>query len=215
MKCLGHILSSSCPSSPDFSDARAQAWGAFYANFGPGLRTSSTATKLRFLNSCVLPILSFRWAQWAWQTSLAQRIDSLQRHMTTLLFPVKPRPSEDTASYFLRRSRVMGQIAQAVGSWSQAWAHQLETWNAHVRRRHDSRVWSHHLIDWHATQWLEDRRALASRRGQYRGTATRSLQGPPARRWQDGFLEAPSGAPPKISQPAVDKVNLVMLRAAE
>ena len=121
MRCLGHILSSNGTIANDFDDTVRKMWGCFYGNLQPGLRKASPQARMRFLNSCVRSVASFRWSRWPFQSSYADRLNGVHSQMVSQLFPVEKLSHEDALSFFLRRARVCRNIAAASGRWSERW----------------------------------------------------------------------------------------------
>ena len=182
MRCLGHWLSSDGSIGVDCRNTIAAMWKCFYANLNGGLTTSSRTTKLNFLDRCVRPLASWKWARWPHQRTLATKLDQAQTHMIGILCPVHPRPQEAPLDYFRRRSLLNGRVATKAGRWSQAWARAIVGWQGHFTRDHANCKWAPAMSAWHDSEWLE------ARRGRYRArTRTRATRGKPSVRWQDGF----------------------------
>ena len=69
MKTLGHHLDDDAGIKTCFNKTTASMWRSFYGNLSEGLLTSNETTKLRFLNTSIATIPSFRWARWPYQES--------------------------------------------------------------------------------------------------------------------------------------------------
>ena len=190
MKCLGHIISANGSIENDFKHAKASMWGAFWANFRPGLRKAPSRAKLRFIQTCIKPVAAFKWSRWPWQKTYATRLDQTQSHMLALLFPCAPLPGESDNDYFRRRSLRTGRLATKMGRWSTQWAQSVRNWHAHCARAHDAKNWCSHIYSFHGPAWLQQQRQNNSRQGETNRTCTRSTQGKVTRRWFEGHNDA-------------------------
>ena len=159
---------------------------AFYANMTLGLRSSSKATKIRFLQTCVRSISQFRWSRWPFTPTLAKKLDACQRRFLYPLFPVRPRLHETLQEFYTRRHRATSRLANTSGKWSRSWASDLAKWHARLERGHDNYTWSLHILQWRGGFWLEVQRLLHSARGESR-TKTRLSRGKPSMRWEEGL----------------------------
>ena len=189
MRCLGHWLSPDGSVTVDSQNTIASMWKCFYANLNGGLRTSSKATKLRFLDACVRPLAAWKWARWPWQKTAATRLDQTQTHMIAILCPVQPRPREEPLEFFRRRSLLTGRIAAAAGRWSKSWAKAVVGWHGHYTRDHAGCKWAPAISAWHDREWLAERRLRHTGANKTTRTNTRATQSRVHVRWLDG-LEA-------------------------
>ena len=190
MRCLGQILASNGSIEEDFSHAKTCMWASFWANFGPALRRAPKHAKLRFLQGCVRPIASFKWSRWPWQPTYAKKLDQLQTHMLSLVFPCAPVLNEDSSDFFRRRSLNAGRLASSMGRWGAAWARSSIAWHDHVVRAHDTKNWCHYIYSFHGHSWLEAQRLAHSRAGETNRTCTRASRAKVTRRWFEGHADA-------------------------
>ena len=102
------------------------------------------------------------------------------------LFPSSPHTDERIEDFFARRHRAASHQARSSGRWSGLWVNDLQSWHAHVERRHDSCAWSPIILNWRDHQWLSLRRLWNSALGESR-TNTRAFRGHVHRRWQEGL----------------------------
>ena len=171
-------------------------WKCFFGNMSSGLSSSSEKAKMRFLKTCVASIPAFRWSRWAFQQTYASRMDSIQRKMVSVLFEIRPQPTEEWDEFHKRRRRVSGRIADKSGRWSRLWARSVCTWRDHVQRNHDRSAWSAPLLAWHDQEWLHMQRVMASTSHNESRTRTRACRGKVHRRWEDGASRAAGFAYP-------------------
>jgi len=185
MRVLGHQLDNdgSVKSCSDY--AISAMCKAFYANLRPSLKNASKETKLRFLHTCVCSISKFRWPRWPFTRTLADKLDACQRRFLYHLFPTSPYPQELMQDFFPRRHRAASRLACASGKWSELWAKDVLSWQAHVQRRHDTNVWSPQILGWRGQEWLSIQRMWNSALGESR-TNTRVYRGHVHRRWEEG-----------------------------
>ena len=158
---------------------------AFHANMKAGLKRASVTVKLRFLDSCVLPIARSRWARWSYTKQTANKLDALQRSMIAAFIGIVPNSGEEYEAFFTRRHTETSTLALQSGLWSKHWATSIVSWSEHIERGHDERAWSPSLLQWQNSNWLLVRRYLLP------GSATRTrvCRGRPFTRWEEG-LEA-------------------------
>ena len=185
LKCLGHRLDDDGGIGSCFSACTAAMSRSFYANLTAGLFRASRAAKYRFLSSCVRTIAHFRWSRWPFTKTYAAKLDGLQRKFLTALMQIRPNVGEPYDAFVQRRHITGGHLASACGRWSRAWAHSVITWDAHVRRAHDSGAWSHALLDCQPETWLDLQRWWHSALGESR-TRTRAYRGHVHQRWSAG-----------------------------
>ena len=145
---------------------------------------------MRFLNTCISSIAAFRWSRWPFQKGYAAKLDRVQRKMIGSLLQIRPRPTEAYGDYVLRRQQYCGRQASTYGRWSHCWAKSVCDWNGHVLRNHDQQTWSHSLLHWHDSQWLDNMRLNASRSANESRTGTRATRSKVQRRWSEGVNEA-------------------------
>ena len=186
MRCLGQRLSNTSTIAADFAETSAKLWGSFYANARPSLLKSPLASRMRFLETCVKTVASFRWSRWPFQATYANRLNGIQNHMMARLLQITPDSGEDIDTYFSRRRRLSAQMSRRQGKWSVAWAKSCVTWEAHVLRGHDPGSWAKRIYEWHGQQWLQEQRLQQGRRG----TGTRAGPGRPATRYHEGVAVA-------------------------
>ena len=189
MKMLGHWLSHDGGYRKCFEETTAAMLRSFYGNLNAGLKRANYRCKRNFMRTCVLPIAKSRWARWAYLSTNADKLNSLQRKMISVLHGIVPRPEEAYDAFCLRRRREAHAIAKDTGLWSFEWAKSIVSWAAHVDREHDAMTWSKHLLAWHGPEWLNLQRLLWSRPGMC-ATNTRCMPGAPSKRWQDGLASA-------------------------
>ena len=190
MKCLGHFLTSNGSIEEDFLHAKTCMWSCFWANFRPGLKRAPRHAKINFLERCVRPIASFKWSRWPFQPTYAKKLDQIQTHMLSLLFPCAPLMHEGTDDYFRRRSLNTGRLATSAGRWSASWAVSVQRWHDHVMRAHDETNWCHYVYNFHGQSWLDLQRRMQSKAGETNRTCTRSAHGKVTRRWFEGHAFA-------------------------
>ena len=189
MKCLGHHLADDGGIFGCMKAVEGAMWRAFFGNLTGGLLRCTDKVKSRFLVTNILAVASSRWARWPYQKNVALALDTTQRKMLAHLMQIKPATGEPYDAFCQRRRLVCGKKAAAMGRWSKKWASSTVAWAAHVERRHDEKAWSHTILGWHDSSWLQLQRLLHSIAGESR-TRTRCIRGAPARRWQDGLAEA-------------------------
>lgn len=189
MRCLGHFLDDDGGISSCFHGSVRAMWRSFFGNLSSGLLASHPNTKLRFLNSCISAIPSFRWACWPYQDTYAATLDSVQRHMIAVLMQVRPRSEASFEAFAQRRHIYCGKIASKHGRWSRQWARSICSWKDHVDRRHDPGSWSSPVLEWHGTDWITQRRLLASS-GLESRTGTRASRGKVHQRWEESLSKA-------------------------
>ena len=187
MKLSGHIIASNGSIMPDVVDAIASMWACFYAHLSPGLRSASFTAKMRFLQNCVRPLAAWKWSQWPFTTTAAQKLDQCQTHMIAILNPVPSRPDEPPLEYFARRSRSCGRIAKKVGKWSLQWAQSLPRWKGHYERDHANCHWNTAIAAWHDRNWLATRRLNHTGANATTRTRTRSTTGRVLARWHESL----------------------------
>ena len=202
LRCLGHMLTSNGSIDVDFECVRKGMWACFWANFRPSLRSSSFTVKTRLLTTSVAAIGRFRWSRWPWQVTYAKKLDQIQTHMISLLFPVHHLEHGTVDEFFRRRSLAAGRLATKVGRWSSMWAASVRSWHDHVARAHDANTWSPYIYNHHARDWLAERRVQNSRSGELNRTNTRLKRAKVCRRFFEGHSEALNIPPPK---PVADK----------
>ena len=195
MPCLGFVLQDTGAITDDFEDALQKAWGAFFANYGPGLLKCSLWRRMLFLQSNVLSVFKYKFSRWPWSKTIAGKLDACQTHMIALLNPLPRRTGEDQ-DYFNRRILAAGRLATSSGRWSHHWASALCSWEAHVNRAHDPKSWSKAVYSYRGASWLQQRRAAFSS-GQTSRTNTRSLHACVAARFEESLVTARETPRPK------------------
>ena len=190
MRCLGHILTSNGSIEDDFKKATTCMWATFWMNYRPSLTKASKKSKLRFLQGCVSTIARFKWSRWPWQVTYARRLDQVQTHMLSLLFPCVPVPGEPPTDFYRRRSLLSGRLATAAGRWSRAWAESVCSWHDHCCRAHDHRNWNSYIYTHKCEAWLAERRIWNSRGQETHRTNTRAAHGKVTRRFFEGHKDA-------------------------
>ena len=164
-------------------------WRACWGNLSKGFKTAPIRANLRFMQTSIKPIASFRWPRWPFQKGAADKIGGIQRKMLYILAGVRPRASETPAAYVQRRRSIAGGYVATVGKWSRDWARSLKSWHDHVERHHDPWAWSWPLLHWHDSDWLKRQREAASSVSESR-TRTRVIRARPQRRWEEGLRDA-------------------------
>ena len=137
----------------------------------------------------MLPIFSYRFSRWPWTKTIADRLDSAQSHMVSLLNPVCPKPGETEQNFFTRRRLIAGRLATSSGRWSHYWAQAICKWQRHVLRGHDPKSWSLPVYKHHGAAWLAERR-LENSHGQISRTGTRCIRAKVAKRFEESLTEA-------------------------
>ena len=204
MSCLGFVLQGTGAITDDFDDALHKAWGAFFANFGPGLLKASLVKRMSFLKASVLPIFGYKFSRWPWSKTIAGKLDAAQTHMIALLHPLSRQSGEDDQTYFTRRSLTAGRLATASGRWSHHWALAMQNWEAHVIRSHDPKAWSKPVYSHRGAEWLQIRR-LTHSSGQTSRTNTRSLHARVAARFEESLAYARAIPKPLFSKNALQR----------
>ena len=187
---LGHLVSADTSPWPCWRKTENSMWGAFWKNcVGQQCKDLSLAERLRMLDRCVRPVLSFRSTRWAWTITLAQAQDRLQRRMLSQFFRLERLPLEDSDKYHRRRMRAISNLARQHGSWGQLHAQRVILWASHLERPRNCRSPAAILYNWHGSSWLEDRRRDPDVGGVGR-PGTRFTSGPVVTRWDDGVVNA-------------------------
>ena len=161
-------------------------WRCFYGNLSAGLKASSNKAKMRFLQSSVSSIPSFRWSRWPHQDTCKTTLDATQRHMIGILTGCRPSPEEPFEKFRKRRHKLTNRLAAKHGKWSKSWACKVKSWGDHVYRNHDPATWSASLLRFHGEDWLQQQRVRSSGIAESR-TNTRAYRGHVHRRWQQGY----------------------------
>ena len=190
MKCLGHTLCSNGAMAEDWAHTLHTMWGKFFAGVRPGLDKAPLKHSTRMVNTCVKSVASWKWARWPYQRTYAKRLDGLQRHLIGTFLSVPPCPFESSEQYFQRRSTACDRVARTSSLWSIAWARSVVNWREHVERAHDPGAWSQSILNWHDIAWLQEQRVANSTGTASNRTRTRSYQGRPATRWEQGAHDA-------------------------
>ena len=121
-------------------------------------------------------------ARWAFNVTLSQRLDNVQRHMTAIILATPRRAGEEDRDFFRRRSREASRAARSMGLWSVRWAVGICDWGGHVERNTASACFAARLNHVRNSDELADRRTHNSNR-----PATRRVAGYVSRRWWDGY----------------------------
>ena len=190
MKCLGHVLTNTGRCDQDFHDAVRHVWGAWYGNVSEGLLTAPLSSRLKFVRSCIKPVVAFKWAKWPYGQTLASRLDQLHRHLLGNCVRVAPHAGESWDAFRHRRAIITARLASDNGKWSEEWRKAIVTWSQHVQRANDPGNWSEPAFQWHDETWLLEQRLAHSSGGSYNRTRTRAVRGKPATRWFEGLDEA-------------------------
>ena len=149
----------------------SHVWGCWHANAQPGFFQAPLHSRLRFLESCIKPMLKFRWTRWPWSENLGRRLDQLQRHLIGNCLQLRPLSHESADGFRCRRSSATARLQVASSVWSDDFAESTRLWHAHVERRHDPNHWSGHIYEWHAEDWLNEQRLIHSSRNEHARTA--------------------------------------------
>ena len=189
MKCLGHHLQDDGGIQECYVAVASSMWRAFCGNLSASLLLSSENVRMRFLKSSIVSVASSRWARWPYQRSFADKLGRVQRKMIANLMNIKPVEGEAFDAFCQRRHIVTGIKTSKVGRWSQQWAASIDSWAAHIDRKHDDKAWSHVILGWHDGMWLQWQRFLQSS-GHESRTRTRAVRGKVHRRWEEGLEEA-------------------------
>jgi len=195
-KCLGHHFDSDGSIRSCYDASTAAMWRCFYGNMSSGLAQAPMHAKMRFLNTCISTIPSFRWGRWPYQVGFAGSLDRTQRRMIAASMDIKPWPCDDAEAFRRRRHTTTGRIAAQSGRWSEMWARSVRNWGDHVLRNHDPGAWSHGLHTWHGQEWIQSQRSAMSSSGESR-TGTRALRSNVFKRWEDGYFSAKTIADPR------------------
>ena len=140
MTCLCDIISSTGWMNGDFIDAVGTVWGAWYANVTEGLFTAAVPLRLRFINACLRPMMSYKWSKGPWTDNMAKRSDQLHRHLIATALWIPALPGETAAAYYLRRHCATRLLTDKKRGWSNEWAISLRRWHDHFVRRSDSKT---------------------------------------------------------------------------
>ena len=186
MRVLGQELAKDRGYGHCFDQGLACAIRVFFTNHCAALVRSSLKSKSRFLNTVVRPVLSARWARWAWTAGRAARIVGLQRRLCRILWPISRDAQEDDAAFFLRGARLSARRATSIGCWGTRWSADLLSWKAHLDRGHDAKAWSKPALAWQNDAWLSERRSRFSTLTATR-TRTRTGQAGIYTRWETGL----------------------------
>ena len=69
IRCLGHHIQDDAGIKDCVRYVKGAMWRSFYGNLTPGLVRASVAAKMRFLQSSIRSLASFRWSRWPYQRS--------------------------------------------------------------------------------------------------------------------------------------------------
>ena len=186
MRILRHWLSSDGGCRRCVQETTAAVLRAFHANARAGLKQARERVKLRFLDSCVLPIARSKWARWVSTQQIASQLDSMQPSMIAALMGIVPHCGEERDQFRARRHRKMSTLARQSGSSSTRWVVSIVSWAAHGHRGHDERCWSPHVLKWRDNSWLLLQRFMCSGMHEML-TRTRVCPGRPFTRWAQGL----------------------------
>jgi hypothetical protein len=200
IRLLGHFYSANGSVSKPWDTVAALVHGALFAKFKPQALIGCSYDELaKLVDQHLWPVIAFRAAGWAYQETIAGRMDKLQRKLVALLIPIRFQFGDIPSEYFRRKSTLASGACDGVGRWSLRWASLVLGWDGHVVRNSSGIQWGAFLADLRSSQWLIERRslfapasssnprawtALAGR------TATRSAGGMVATRWRDGLESA-------------------------
>ena len=170
-------------------------WGAFYANFGgPAIKKAPVSRKMKCIERCVRPMMSYRCSIWPPQKQIAKEMDAVQRKMIAIVCPIRRGPGEDSEQYARRKGRQASGLAREAGTWSDHWFKKALAWDEHVHRSRSGCKWNLSLLSFHDTSWLQQQRfvfaAVAPTRlnpwTMFAGrTGTRAAAGKVQPRWQE------------------------------
>ena len=136
MDLLGHRLSHNASVNACWAATRIKLWSAFYAN--PGNKRwhhLPSHTKATLLDRFCLPVLLHRCSRWPANKTLAERIDSTQRKMMTLLLRTPPLPEEALGRFAARKSNIAATVIRHFSRrWSSQWFSKVASWDAHCER---------------------------------------------------------------------------------
>ena len=204
-------------SNGSFADAwvqvRGKLWRAYHSQFRrPGTAQVGFCRKIAVLDRVVARVLLRAVEPWPFSRSMASQIDALQKHMVACLLRLPKNPGEAVKDYMRRRARFAGSV---IGTpWSELWARNVVSWDAHLLRDwgvqkrfyHDgaphlilptSWSWAPVLRQFHDNEWLSQRRTLRHKGNGDLSTRTRlrAAVGGVAARWEAGVQAASVKAP--------------------
>ena len=186
-KTLGHIISHDGSCDKDVDAAIKAAWGRFWS--GPGSKkgkTLPTKLKLRDVNRCCRPAVSYRCSWWQWSRSIAKRLDRAQRLIVCACLGFRMRPNEVWEDFVRRRARAAAFECKH-NLWSQHACSRIVSWYSHAKRNHCA-SWPGQIFPFHDDLWLRDRRKQCNSPSIFAGkTGTRLKRGPPRIRFETGL----------------------------
>lgn len=191
---LGHTISSSGSTRPDWLRTRTAMWRAFFPNLLlQGSQEGQPEHTL--LRKAVLPVLDFACSRWSLTPALLSDVDRVQRRMTAILAAARKLPGETPEEYVRRRARAAGFEAAKAGLWSARCKARVVKWADHFERERNREAWAAQLLQWRGAAWLQQKRLEQNSESVYAGrTGTRAAagKGPPkmARRRGDGQRNA-------------------------
>ena len=157
---------------------------------GPGnqkCKSIPLRCRMRDVQSCCLPAISFRAYWWQMSGAIADRVNSLQRRLVAILLRTRPHSLEGWPSFRLRRGRlVAAQIRTHGGLWGEHVAKRIISWHQHISRNH-SGGWAGKAYLFMDESWFYQRRVECGSKSGFGGrTMTRTSKGPPRVRYHDG-----------------------------
>ena len=93
-----------------FNDAVEKVWGAWFGNVTEGLFWAPVAQRLRFINNCLRPMMSYKWSKWPRSENTAKRVDQLHRHLVATSLRLPMLPGENAEAYHLRKHRASARL---------------------------------------------------------------------------------------------------------
>jgi len=157
MRVLGVIVSASGSCCEDFAKVTRTLWASFWANAGAtAAKSLTTEKKLALLKIATGVHLNGHIQSWAWTTTRANNLDSIQRKMIKIVMHRKlalqaVAPSHDPSadSMHLQIARSVKQVQYGQGRWSSLWVKRAHEWRSHCLR-HAGNGWTgmvHRAID--------------------------------------------------------------------
>jgi len=158
MPVLGHIVSHDCSIAPDFENACATAWRAFWANPASKLgKIAGTKRQLKLFELCVTGSIAHVWSRWPPQKAIEAKLDQVQNSMMCTLINMHRNPNESMNSFMCRRGRAAKVMSRRVGLWSVEWRARAVRWYEHLKRHPESPGGS--VLRYHSMEWLRAKRA--------------------------------------------------------
>ena len=195
-RILGHIVSDDSSCDTCFKATCDAMWRCFYANCTRehlGCSTIATGYRLRLLNRCILPIMTFRSTRWPFTSKKAATIDRMQAKMIAHILSLKPTPDEPIQNFHMRVARTVGVEVKALGRWSCYWATYQIRWAEHLERESVRGSFIGRIYACQREDWLQQCRRvfLSSTRSLWAGgTGTRVANCAPKVRWERSIMDA-------------------------